>query len=237
MAGSILAADLVLVTTPDAVIASVARELVAIGGKESGAKDWRGKVVLHTCGALDRGVLRPLERRGAATGSWHPLQTFSRRGLPRLRGSACAIEGSSAAMRWARRLCRELGCTAFQVPRGGKPAYHAAAALAAGHVLGLVEAATRILLTVGFSRRQAAGALLPLTRQTLANFERAGGSRSWTGPASRGDLGTVARHLAALRGFPPEYRAAYAAVTRLSALLLARNPRAALRRLDPVLRA
>jgi len=75
-------------------------------------------------------------------------------------------------------------------------------------------------MAAGFSRQQAVRALLPLTRQTLGNFERIGGPASWTGPASRGDLATIRKHLAALRRFPREYRAAYAALTRLSVAVL-----------------
>ena len=226
----VLAADIVLLATPDRAIAEVARDLARLGGRS-----WRGKIVLHTCGALDHSVLRPLRRRGAATGSLHPLQTFSGRGFPRLEGCICAIEGTAAAARVARRISAELGCIPVRVSRGAKPAYHAAAALAAGHVLGVIETAVRILVTTGFSRRQAVRALLPLTRQTLLNFERAGGPRAWTGPASRGDWETVARHQAALRRFPREYRTAYALLARLSVLVLARRP-GTRRRLVSVLR-
>jgi len=200
------------------------------------AQPWRGKIVLHTCGALDRAVLRPMERRGAATGALHPLQTFSGQHLPNLDGCACAIDGNPAAMACARRICRELGCIPIRVPRNSRAAYHAAAVLAAGHVLAAVEAAARILMALGFSRRKAIKTLLPLTRQTLSNFERSGGPRSWTGPASRGDLQTIRKHLSALRRFPREYREAYAALTRLGVLLLARQPRAARKRLQTALR-
>lgn len=210
----VLAAGVVLVTTPDDAMARSARDLAGFGG------DWHGKVVLHTSGALDRSVLRDLERCGAATGSLHPLQTFSGRGDPPLAGRVCAIEGTAVALRMARRICRDLSCLPVIVPRRAKPAYHAAAALAAGHVLGVVETAVRILVKAGFSRPQAVRALLPLTRQTLLNFERFGPARAWTGPASRGDWETVERHLESLRGFPREYRAAYAALTRLSVRVL-----------------
>ena len=71
-------ADLILIATPDDAIEPVARDLAGIGGSE-----WRGKIVLHTSGALDRTALGPLAELGASTGSIHPLQTFSGRGSPR----------------------------------------------------------------------------------------------------------------------------------------------------------
>lgn len=226
----VLAADVVLIATPDGTIHGVAAKLARMGGEE-----WRGKVVLHTSGALDRRALAPLERCGAATGSLHPLQTFSGRAAPQLEGVVFAVEGSRAALRVARRIAQQLGGVPVALDGRSKPAYHAAGALVAGHVLGVVEAATRILMALGFTRRQAARALLPLARQTLQNFERLGPSASWTGPISRGDYATVARHVAALRRFPHEYSAAYKTLSRLVVSELARNRRATLRRLAQVL--
>jgi len=226
----VLAADVVLIATPDAAIRSTAAALARIGGNE-----WRGKVVLHASGALDRAALAPLERCGAATGSLHPLQTFSGRGAPPLEGVVFTIEGSRGALRVARGIARDLGGVPVRLEGRSKPTYHAAGALVAGQVLGVVEAATRILMALGFTRRQAMRALLPLVRQTLSNFERLGPGVAWTGPVSRRDYATVRQHVAALRRFPREYREAYAALTRLAAAVLARNPRTTLRHLADVL--
>ncbi len=223
-------ADVLLIATPDGAVRNVAEKLARMGGNE-----WRGKVVLHTSGALDRTALAPLARCGAATGSLHPLQTFSGRGAPTLDGLVFAIEGSRRALRVARGMARDLGGQPLRLEGRSKPAYHAAGTMVAGHLLGVVESATRILMALGFTRRQAARALLPLVRQTLENFERLGPGPAWTGPVSRGDYATVARHVVALRQFPREYRAAYAALARLAASLLARTPRGTLRRLARVL--
>jgi predicted short-subunit dehydrogenase-like oxidoreductase (DUF2520 family) len=227
----VLDADLVLISTPDRVITSVAEALARLG-----AKRWAGKIVLHTSGALDRKALRGLDRLGAATGSLHPLQTFSATGAPPpLRDAICAIEGTPAALRVARLICRDLGCIPVVLAPKAKPAYHAAGAFAAGHVLAVIEAATRMLLALGFSRRDAIRALLPLTRQTLANFERLGPIAAWTGPLARGDFETVRRHAGALRRFPREYRDAYGALSRLALLVLARPGSASRRPLERAL--
>lgn len=228
----VLGADVVLIATPDGAIGRVAARLARMCREEL-----RGKVVLHASGALDRAALAPLERCGAATGSLHPLQTFSRRAAPQLEGRVFAIEGTATALGMARRMARELGGVAVRLDGRSKPAYHAAGALAAGHVLGVMEAATRILMAVGFSRRQAVRALLALVRQTLENFQRLGPGPAWTGPVSRGDYATVAKHVAALQSFPREYREAYAALSRLSAAVLSRDRRGTLRRLAKALQA
>jgi predicted short-subunit dehydrogenase-like oxidoreductase (DUF2520 family) len=236
---AVLVADVILISTPDRAIGDTAAELARLGQsspsvagpaakrqRKSRGKHWQGKVVLHTSGALASDVLRTLALRGAATGSLHPLQTFSGRTLPLLAGSVCVIEGSASALPMARRISRDLGCIAVVLPPRNKAAYHAGAALAAGHVLAVFEAAVRMLIEAGFPRKRAVAALLPLTRQTLANYERVGPSSAWTGPLSRGDFGVIERHLEALRGFPKEYRGAYEALSKLAVTVLANNSRA-----------
>lgn len=225
----ILNADVVLITTPDHAIGDVAKNLARIGGEE-----WKRKIVLHTSGAYDRRVLEPLARLGAATGSIHPLQTFSGRGLPRLDGVIFVLEGETRAVRLARAIAISLGGDPVRLSGRDKPAYHAAGAFAAGHVLAVMEAASLILMDLGFTRRRARQALIPLVRQTIENFELLGPRATWTGPLSRGDYSTVAKHVEALERFPREVGESNAALSRLAARLLADNPRKMLRQLERV---
>lgn len=227
----VLAADVILIATPDDTIAATAARLARMGGEE-----WRGKVVLHTSGALASTVLAPLVRRGAAAGSLHPMQTFSSRGAPALEGVNCAMEGHARAQRVARLIARAIGGVAVKVAPADKPAYHVAAGCAAVQVLALVECGTRMLMALGFTRRQATRALCRMARETLLNLEHLGPHAAWTGPVARRDFQTVARHVAALRRFPREYRLAYAALTRLVVQLLAPADRRARRRLGRILK-
>jgi predicted short-subunit dehydrogenase-like oxidoreductase (DUF2520 family) len=233
---AVLGADVVLISTPDRVIGKTAEALGRLRNPSgAGSKAWRGKIVLHTSGALSSDVLEPLAHRGAATGSVHPLQTFSSRNIPSLAGCTCAIEGSAAAVRMAQRICRELDGVPVVLPRRQKAAYHAAAALGAGHVLAVIEAAARILVSAGFTRKRALRALLPLTRQTLVNYEREGARAAWTGPLNRGDFSVIERHLEALRRFPREYREAYDALSRLGLKVLAKGSSSKKRQLEQAL--
>jgi predicted short-subunit dehydrogenase-like oxidoreductase (DUF2520 family) len=226
----VLDCDLLLIATPDRAIHAVADTLATVGGRR-----WRGKIVLHTSGARGRRPLEALARRGAATGSMHPMQTFSGRGETRLDGVVFAVEGDARARRLAARIARALGGVPVALEARRKPAYHAAGALAAGHLLAVVEAATRVLVDLGFPRRRAERALLLLARQTLDNFERLGPRAAWTGPLSRGDYPTVTRHAAALAArFPREYAQAYAALTWLGARLLSTRKAQATRRLKQI---
>ena len=101
--------------------------------------------------------------------------------------------------------------------------YHAAAAMAAGHVLAVEEAATQLLLSLGMKRSEAVRALLPLTRQVLENFERLGPRAAWTGPLARGDFQVVRAHLDALKESPQEFAQAYEALNCLAASVLAKD--------------
>lgn len=218
MSRRILASTLILIATPDGAIAEVGRELARIGDEEL-----RGKVVLHTSGTLDAGVLRAVCDSGASVGSMHPLQTFSGVGVPPLEGKVFAIEGDAMAVRTARKVARALGGVPAQIAARDKPLYHAAGALAAGHALVIVEAAIQLLMSLGMKRGEAMRALLPMTRQVLENYERLGPRRSWTGPLARRDYGVVAKHVEALEQYSPEYKDAYQALNRLAERVLARD--------------
>jgi predicted short-subunit dehydrogenase-like oxidoreductase (DUF2520 family) len=225
----VLASEVVLIATPDSVIEEVAADLADLGGNE-----WHGKAVLHTSGALDSSVLRALADAGAATGSIHPMQTFSGQSVPDLAGRVFGIDGCPGALKVARKMIRQMGGVAVRLSGTNKAAYHAAGSFVCAHVLALMEAATRLLMAQGFTRRQATRALLPLTRQTLDNLERMGPHAAWTGPVTRGDFSTVQRHADSLSGFPREYLDAYKALTRLTAAVLSDDSSALLQKLNSI---
>lgn len=223
----VLNCSVILIATPDSAVREVAEELARIG-----AEELDGKIVLHTSGALDASALDVVRAFGAAVGSMHPLQSFSGVGAPQLEGKVFAIEGDAKAVRMARQIARALGGAPVQIDGGKKPLYHAGAAMAAGHVLAVVEAAARLLMSIGMNRREAVRALLPLTRQVLQNFERLGPRAAWTGPLARGDYGVVKAHTQALQNAPKEFSDAYEAVNRLAARVLAQDTAGTIAELD-----
>ena len=220
-----LDADVILLSVPDDVVENVAQKLAKIS-RAALAKKSRATIILHTSGALDHRVLAPLARRGAATGSMHPMQTFSGRAAPRLQGVIFSIEGAPAACAAAQKIARSLGATPVIIKSHHKPAYHASGTVVAGHALALVESATQMLLQIGFTRRRASQALLPLIRQMLDNYESLGPHAAWTGPLSRGDYATISKHAKALSRFPREFQDAYRALALLSAHVLSKKPAA-----------
>jgi predicted short-subunit dehydrogenase-like oxidoreductase (DUF2520 family) len=231
VAAEIFEADVILLATPDDAMLATARALATVGGKRC-----RGRIVLHTSGALDRRVLAPLASLGALTGSLHPMQTFSGRGWPKLAGVTFAIEGDPLACRVAQEIARALGGVPVAIDGADKPEYHATALLVAGSGFALIESGAQMLMRVGFDRRRAMQTLLPLMRQMLDNIERIGPQAAWTGPVARGDYTVIAKHVKALRRYPRELRESYAALALLAGRVLSRNPALAIKRLKRALK-
>jgi predicted short-subunit dehydrogenase-like oxidoreductase (DUF2520 family) len=201
---AVAAAELILLAVPDREIAPLARRLSA-----AGRPGLRGKTFLHHAGALGREALEPLATAGAAVGVLHPLQALGEPAVARdvLPGSTGRIEGQGQGLRVARRLARDLGLVALELPPGSgeaeRAAYHAAGALASNDVLALVAIALELLESAGVPRARALRALGALARGTLVQAERAGIGAAITGPASRGDVDTLRRHLRELERRSP----------------------------------
>lgn len=193
------AAGLVIIAAPDDAIVAVVDRLVRLAAVREGT------VVLHTSGMNDAAVLAPLEVQGAATGSWHPLQSLPDGNDPdRFRGVPAVLEGDDVAVLVARALAVRLEMTPIlELPVGGKARYHAAAVFAANYLVVLDGIAERLAEEAG-AGAEARGLFLPIMRQVLANLEQRTPAQALTGPVRRGDVGTVMAHLDVLVGLDRE---------------------------------
>jgi predicted short-subunit dehydrogenase-like oxidoreductase (DUF2520 family) len=216
---AIFAADVIFLCTADDDLPALVRTLAKLGRAKC-----KGKIVLHTSATLDRTVLAPLARCGAATGSLHPMQAFGGKLIPKLSGVIFGVEGDPKARHMAQSIGKSLGGITVTINTRDKPIYHAAAVMAAGSTYPAIEAGVQLLMRIGFTRARAMQTLVPLIRQIFDNIERIGPRAAWTGPLSRGDYGIVARHARALRRYPREFRQSYAASSLLAGRLLAKNP-------------
>ena len=111
----VLNSSVILITTPDSAIDGVAKNLAQLGGRE-----WSGKIALHTSGSLDSIPLQPLANLGAATGSMHPMQTFSNQNPPDLAKGIFGIDGSPAALQVARKMIHQMGGVAVRLSGANK---------------------------------------------------------------------------------------------------------------------
>jgi predicted short-subunit dehydrogenase-like oxidoreductase (DUF2520 family) len=93
--------------------------------------------------------------------------------------------------------------------------------LASNYTVVLAALATTLLQHAGMTEDASLDALFPLLRSTLANLQDVGLPAALTGPLVRGDIGTVADHLAALDREAPPIGDTYRALA-LAALPLVR---------------
>ena len=191
--------DLVLITTPDDVIADIADSFARLRRSSR-----QRTTFLHTSGALSSEVLSPLARRGFHTGSIHPLVSVSdsRTGADALRGAYYCVEGDSVALRFAKAIARDLDGTSFTIKRERKALYHAAAVMASPHLVALFDVAIQVLVSCGLKPREAQKILAPLVQSTVNNLKQTSPEKALTGTFARGDLATVQRHLKALSAKP-----------------------------------
>jgi predicted short-subunit dehydrogenase-like oxidoreductase (DUF2520 family) len=198
--------DLVWFCVPDREIARASRQLAE-------GLDWKGKTALHSSGALASDELRGLRQRGATVASVHPLMTFVGGSVPSLEGVPFALEGDAAALRVARRIVRDLGAEAFSISRNRKLAYHAWGAFASPLLIGLLVTAEKVARATGLSTSEARRRMLPILRQTLANYAQLGPAGAFSGPIVRGDASIVQQHLMELKKIP-EAKEVYVALAR-----------------------
>jgi predicted short-subunit dehydrogenase-like oxidoreductase (DUF2520 family) len=194
--------ELIVLAVPDDAVRQVAGEIRMYGGQ----------AMIHTSGLLGADALGPAMAAGTQVGSFHPLVAFAdlERAVAALHGATVAIEGDDQLLDLLARMAEAIGATAVRLAPGSKPAYHAAAVLAAGGFDALLDAIAELGRRAGLDEAGSLTIYGPLIEQTLANARALGIDRALTGPATRGDRGTIAAHLAELEAHAPDVAALYA---------------------------
>jgi predicted short-subunit dehydrogenase-like oxidoreductase (DUF2520 family) len=201
-----LRADLIWFCVPDAEIARAARALAR-------KLEWRGRVALHSSGALTSDELALLRSRGASLASVHPLMTFVRGSKPSLVGVPFTLEGDAAAVRLARRVLQDVGGHCYSIRKKDKAAYHAWGTFASPLFTTLLATTEQVATLAGVNRKAAKRRMIPILLQTLANYAAFDSAGAFSGPIVRGDVDTVKRHLRALHSMPAA-REVYSALAR-----------------------
>ena len=179
--GAAYGVDLCVIATPDAAIAATA---AAVAPQPT-------TVVAHLAGSLGAEVLTPHPRRAAI----HPLATLPDRvtgAATLLAGCWWAVEGDEVGAQ----VVADLDGRVLVLPADPaiRATYHAAACIAANHLVALMAQLERVTASAGLPVEPFYG----LAAAALANARTAGAAAALTGPAARGDRVTVERHLAAL---------------------------------------
>jgi predicted short-subunit dehydrogenase-like oxidoreductase (DUF2520 family) len=187
--------DLIFITVPDDAIADVAASL----------RLYAGQAAVHTSGALDSTILEPARAAGTQLGSFHPMVAFASQeaAVAALPQATIAVEGDDELVVLLGQLATAIDAQPVRLPPTGKTAYHAAAVLAGGGVIGLLDGVAEVARGAGLDEAGALAIYVPLIRQALTNAEAMGIENALTGPFVRGDIGTVRDHLAALARLAP----------------------------------
>ena len=186
--------DVLIIATPDDAISTVAAAVTPCAAT----------TVVHLSGSLGLDVLAPNTQCAAL----HPLVPLPNAAVGATRlgaGVTFAVTGAPAA----RFIVESLGGRVVEVADADRAAYHAAACIAANHVVALLGQVERVAASVGLDL----DAFLPLTRAAVDDVAALGPRRALTGPARRGDWATLSRHLDAL---PADERAGYQAGAALA---------------------
>jgi predicted short-subunit dehydrogenase-like oxidoreductase (DUF2520 family) len=209
---------LVVLAVPDSAIAPLCASL-----------SWRpDQAVIHLAGAFGRELLAAAARAGAATGAFHPLQTFAGAAVPTAwQGIAVAIEADPSLQGELLALAQQLGSRPFLLSPEQRPLYHAAAVLAANGLVALAGVAAELIAQATASDRATAlRSLFPLLSGVLANLDQLGLPQALTGPVARADRETIERHIEALAHTAPTLLPLYRALAQ-AMLPLARERAAA----------
>jgi predicted short-subunit dehydrogenase-like oxidoreductase (DUF2520 family) len=203
------AGDVVFVAVPDDAIAPV------VAGVAHAFR--HGAWVAHLSGAARIGVMAPAREAGARPLGFHPLQTFPdvERALARFGGCVVAITADDEeGVAVGDALARDLGAAPFRLSDELRPLYHAAAVFASNYMVATSSLGERLLGAAGVPDPLAA--MAPLQRATLDNVHELGPGDALTGPAVRGDAGTIAGNIEALAVHAPDAVAPYVAMARVA---------------------
>jgi len=201
------AVELIVVSVPDDAIAAVAGSM----------RLFAGQTMVHTSGLLGAGVLSASLGAGSHIGAFHPLVSFTadvERSVEGLKGATVAVEGDDLTVGLLADLAEAIGGLPVRLPAGSQAAYHAAAVLASGGLIALLDAVVALGAVAGLDEPGAVAVYGRLMEQTLANARAVGVAAALTGPITRGDAGTVTAHLEALARFAPEVADLYLAAAR-----------------------
>jgi predicted short-subunit dehydrogenase-like oxidoreductase (DUF2520 family) len=197
---AVLDASVLWLCVPDSAIAEVTRRIVQRLAKRPA--QLKGRIVVHSSGALNASVLGAAARAGASIASVHPVMTFPTRVAVQLSEVPFGIEADAFARPKLNAIIRRLGGVPFTLSSSGKALYHAAGMLASPLLVSLMTAAQQMAELAGLSSPQAKRVIEPIARASLANVFSKGKANSFSGPIARGDLASIHLHLEALSQHP-----------------------------------
>ncbi|MCE9683468.1 DUF2520 domain-containing protein [Halomonas sp. M5N1S15] len=139
------------------------------------------------------------------------MQTFGdpEAAVASLPGCTITVEAEEPLNALLAALAERLECRVNRLPPGARGRYHAAAGYGSQFINVLLSEAVKIWRSWGGEEEDAVKALLPMIQGTLMSIERSGVVGGMPGPVSRGDVESVAKHVAGLRELDKEILGLY----------------------------
>jgi len=198
--------DIIFIAVPDDEINSVVSDLTGCFKRKQVAK-----FVFHTSGALTSDVFDPLIEFDVVGASLHPIQAFT--------GEKCdwrkfqniyfGVEGNPTAIEKASEIIKAIKGHKIYIPKQHKSLYHLACTIASNYMISLMIPVTDLFKQLNFSEHETLEIIHPLLLTTLTNLKCREIEGALTGPISRGDIGTIKKHVGILSKKFPAYKSLY----------------------------
>jgi len=156
--------------------------------------------VVHFSGVEDISVLRSLEKKGAATGSLHLMQTFPGKRITNLKGVHAALEtDDDRSYKLLMQLSKNLQLKPFSIRSEDKVYYHLAGVISSNFLAGNLYNSEELLSLCGIDKKDSFEILKSTIFTTLDNTRKYGAASALSGPIDRGDFKTIKKHISALK--------------------------------------
>jgi len=186
----------IIIAVKDDAIEEVAKQLLGV------LKNGDGKKVFHTSGAWDSKLLKPLQKKGYRTGSFHPLISIPdiETGIRIIPGSVFSCEGGIQDD--LLNLARLIGVTGIALDSEQKETVHLGSVFVNNYVTVMIQALKQLARAKGISDDTLKQLLERLSEQAFDNAWKKSLKDSLSGPAVRGDEKTIQKHRKILESSP-----------------------------------
>ena len=183
-----------LLSVPDSQIKNTAEKLSRLNF------NFAKSYVVHFSGVEDISVLRSLEKKGAATGSLHLMQTFPGKRVTNLKGVHAALEtDDERSYKLLSKLSKDLQLKPFRMRSEDKVYYHLAGVIGSNFLAGNLYNSEELLSLCGIDKKDSFEILKSTIFTTLENAKKYSAAKALSGPIDRGDLKTIEKHISALK--------------------------------------
>jgi predicted short-subunit dehydrogenase-like oxidoreductase (DUF2520 family) len=186
--------DIYIIAANDSAIENVAQKLSQVLDNQ---------LVVHTSGSISSSILSPFFKN---YGSLYPLQTFSVSSIVDFENVPIFINTTPQYLQDSlEKIALNLSPNVHFLPDEKRVALHVAAVFVNNFTNHLFQ----IGKTITDKNDLPFDVLKPLIEQTVLKIQNQEPKAVQTGPAIRGDVNTIIKHLAFLRDYPPQYLGLY----------------------------